>query len=116
MNASSEFIRGYTEIIILSILYKKNDYIYNISNTINKIGDGYITITNPSLLIILKKMCEEGKVSSFNVLNEKNVNRKFYKITSFGKEFYKKNINNYLKSLEKLKLLLTMGEKYDKEN
>ncbi len=35
-------------------------------------------------------MCEEGKVSSFNVLNEKNVNRKFYKITSFGKEFYKK--------------------------
>lgn len=71
MNASSEFIRGYTEIIILSNLYKKDDYIY-------------ITITNPSLLIILKKICEEGKVSSFNVLNEKNVNRRFYKITSFG--------------------------------
>lgn len=29
MNASSEFIRGYTEIIILSNLYKKDDYIYN---------------------------------------------------------------------------------------
>ncbi len=116
MNQSNEFIRGYTEMIILSILYKNDDYIYNISNTINKIGDGYISITNPSLLIILKKMSDERKVSFYNILNEKNVNRKFYKITLYGKEFYKSNINYYLNSLKKLEMLLVKGDKFDKKN
>lgn len=56
-------------------------------------------------------MCEEGKVYSFNILNKKNVNKKFYKITSYGKDFYEDNLSNYLFSLDKLKFLLTRGLK-----
>lgn len=109
MISSSEFIRGYTEIIVLSILLKQDDYIYNISNTINSKGEGYISITNPSLLIILKKMCDEGKVTSFNVLNEKNVNRKVYRITELGKIYYKQNVNDFLCSIDKIKDLIKGG-------
>lgn len=106
MISSSEFIRGYTDMIILSILYNHDDYIYNISNTISTSGEGYITISNPSLLITLKKMEEEGKVRSYNVLNERNVNRKFYSITADGRKFYEDNLPDYLKSLDILKALV----------
>ncbi len=106
MLSTSEFIRGYSEIIVLSILYNNDNYLYNIANMINAIGEGLITITNPSLVIILKKMYEDGKVNSYNVLNEKNVNRKYYAITQEGKIFYDTHINDYLQSLEKLKRLL----------
>ncbi len=109
MIASSEFIRGYTEMIVLSILSKGDSYIYSIANQINELGYGYLKITNPSLVIVLKKMSDEGKVSSFNVLNEKNVNRKFYSITERGKKYYKENITSYLESLNKLNILLRGG-------
>ena len=111
MYSCGEFIRGYTEMIVLSILDKQDDYVYNISNTINAQGGGLVTITNPSLLIVLKKMHEDGKVSSFNVLNEKNVNRKFYTITDRGREYYSERLADYLASLEALKRLLKGEEK-----
>lgn len=95
--------------IVLSILSKGDSYIYSIANQINELGDGYLKITNPSLVIVLKKMSDEGKVSSFNVLNEKNVNRKFYSITERGKKYYKENITSYLESLNKLNILLRGG-------
>lgn len=106
MISSSELIKGYTEMIVLAILYNKDDYIYNISNSIYGISEGLLTITNPSLVIILKKMYDEGKVSTYNVLNEKNVNRKFYSITQFGREYYDSQIETYILSLEKIKLLI----------
>ena len=106
MVTSSEFIRGYTEMIILAILFENDDYSYNISNRISAESDGILTITNPSLVITLKKMCEEGKVSSYNVLNERNVNRKFYSITDYGKSFYLDNVDDYLSSLDKINQLM----------
>lgn len=116
MNSSSEFIRGYTEMIILSILSEGDDYIYSIGNKINDNGEGFVTVSNPSLLIVLKTMFDEGKVTTYNVLNERNVNRKFYQITDFGRSFYKDNINDYITSLAKLKMLLERGTSNEKKD
>ena len=106
MVSSSEFIRGYTEMIILSLLLEEDDYIYNLSNKINERSKGILCITNPSLVISLKKMCDEGKVNTYNKLNEKNVNRKYYSITELGKSFYYDNKEDYLLSLKMLEILI----------
>ena len=109
MVSSSEFIRGYTEMIILSMLIKDDDYIYNISNTIAMVSGGMLNITNPSLVIALKKLMDEGKVAAYNKPNERNVNRKYYTITKYGKEYYEKNKNDYLATLDKIRILLGGG-------
>ena len=99
MIKSSEFIRGYSEILVLALLNKKDSYVYELVQMIEELTDGRVVISNPSLLIIIRKMQEENKVSSYEKENDKGVFRKYYKLTDYGKEYYKKMKEEYLKSL-----------------
>ena len=87
MVGSSEFIRGYTEIILCSLLFAEDDYIYNLVKKITNVSNNMIQITNPSTLMIIKKMILDGKIISYDSLNEKGVNRKFYSLTEKGKKY-----------------------------
>lgn len=99
MISSSEFIRGYSEILVLAILYKKDSYVYDLVHTIEELTAGQIVISNPSLLLIIRKMQEEGKVNSYEKMNEKGVYRKYYTLTELGKSVYKKTKDDFNSSL-----------------
>ena len=99
MVSSSEFIRGYSEIVVLAILNKKDSYVYDLVQTIEEWTDGQIMISNPSLLLIIRKMQDEGKVVSYEKLNEKGVHRKYYTLTEFGKNIYENLKGEYINSL-----------------
>ena len=45
MIASGEYIKGFTEIIVCSLLSEGDDYIYNLVKRINACGDGAVLIT-----------------------------------------------------------------------
>ena len=94
-----------------SLLYRADDYIYNLVKEINIKTEGIIQITNPSMLIVMKKLMEEGKVKSYDRLNEKGVNRKYYSLTEKGKQYYSENYMFYTDSLNALKILIEWGEK-----
>ena len=64
MIASGDYIKGFTEIIVCSLLSEGDDYIYNLVKRINACGDGAVRITNPSMLMTMKKLTDEGKVRS----------------------------------------------------
>ena len=114
MVGSSEFIRGYTEIILCSLVFAEDDYIYNLVNKITNVSNNMIQITNPSTLMIIKKMILDGKVISYDSLNEKGVNRKFYSLTEKGKKYYLDNRDFFLDSLRGLEKLIK-GEMSDEE-
>ena len=65
MIASGEYIKGFTEIIVCSLLSEGDDYIYNLVKRINACGSGAVRITNPSMLMVMKKLTDEGKVRSY---------------------------------------------------
>ncbi|MCD8372981.1 MAG: PadR family transcriptional regulator [Clostridia bacterium] len=114
MVKSSEFIKGYTEIIACALLSKGDDYIYNIVKTINEAGGGGICITNPSMLMIMKKLSEEGKVTSYTVAGGKGVDKRYYALTAKGREYYLSNRDDYILSLKNL--INLVGGKDETEN
>ena len=63
MISSSEFIKGYTKIIICAYLFRQRDYLYNIVKKISKDGEGYIKISNPSALIAIKELGNDNLVA-----------------------------------------------------
>ena len=65
MIKSSEFIKGYTEIIVCALLSGGDDYIYSLVKRITEFGGGEIQITNPSMLMIMKKLLAEGKITAY---------------------------------------------------
>ena len=109
MIGTSEFIRGYTEIILCSLLYIEDDYIYNLVKKILHMSNGKVQITYPSVLMIVKKMVDEKKVISYDRLNEKGVNRKFYALTDKGRQYYKENYTKFIESLISLENLIKEG-------
>ncbi len=106
---SSEFIKGYTEIIVCALLYDGDDYIYNLVKRITESGGREIQITNPSLLMIMKKLAADGKITSYSSASKTGVDRRYYSLTESGRGYYLKNRDAYLGSLKTLKNLISGG-------
>jgi PadR family transcriptional regulator PadR len=106
MIKSSEFIKGYTEIIVCALLMDGDDYIYNLVKKINNHNSGCIQISNPSMLMIMKKLTLEGKVSSYIKTSTMGADRRYYKLTDIGIKFYKENVIGFIESIETLKELV----------
>lgn len=111
MITSTEFIKGYTKIIICAYLFNNDDYLFNIVKKINEDGKGLISLSNPSALISINEL-EKEKYVSFDIkLTQDNQKRKFYKLTESGKDFYLKNKDSYLESLSLLSKMISDDEK-----
>lgn len=113
---SSEFIKGYTEMIVCSLLYGGDDYIYNLVKRITESGGGEIQITNPSLLMVMKKLAADGKITSYLSAGKTGADRRYYSITGSGREYYLKNRDTYLGSLETLKNLISEGHDDERQD
>lgn len=116
MVSSSEFIKGYTEIIVCALLYDGDDYIYNIVKRIVGSGGGEVQITNPSLLMIMKKMLSEGKITSYMAESKTSVARRYYSLTPFGRSYFEATRQDYLDSLNTLKILISGGKTHESED
>jgi len=86
MTNSGEFIRGFTDYIILSILSKFDSYGYEISKIIEFVSDNNIQLTEASLYIALKRLLNDEKISTYTGKNKKGMSRRYYQITPKGKK------------------------------
>ncbi len=84
MNGSGEYIRGFTEYIILSILEKFDSYGYEMTKIIEQASQQVFSLTEAALYLALKRMTEEELISSALVKNKKGMNRRVYTITPKG--------------------------------
>jgi PadR family transcriptional regulator, regulatory protein PadR len=84
MNGSGEFIRGFTEYIILSILEKFDSYGYEMTKIIEQASQKVFSLTEAALYLALKRMTEDELISSALVKNKKGMNRRVYTITPKG--------------------------------
>ena len=107
---SSEFIKGYTEIIVCALLSGGDDYIYNLVKRITEYGGGEVQITNPSLLMVMKKLLSEGKISSYTVESKNGADRRYYSLTEKGRKYYSESFGEFISSLYSLKGLVEGGK------
>lgn len=83
-------------------MYKGRNYLYAVIKQLLKDGHGYLRITNPLALMIMKEMEAEGFVTFEQDFSETNLGRKYFTLTEAGKEFYLKNRDGYVNSLKRM--------------
>lgn len=89
MTNSGEFIRGFTDYIILSILSKFDSYGYEMSKIIEYVSESNIQLTEATLYIALKRLLNDEKITTYSGKNKKGMSRRYYQITPKGKKAIK---------------------------
>lgn len=83
---SADAIRGYIDIMILSILRKQPSYAYELAKTIAEVTGGEYAIKQTTLYSAVKRLESSGLVTSFSGVSETGKTRTYYKLTDVGSE------------------------------
>ncbi len=84
MTNSGEYMRGFTDFIVLSILNKFNSYGYEMNKIIESVSDQHFQVTEAALYFALKRLAEDKKITSYKENNKKGMSRRYYQITPDG--------------------------------
>ena len=87
--------RGSIAQIILKALSSGNKYGYEICKDIEKITNGKLLLKQPSLYSSLRRMEEQGLISSYWEDSNLGGKRHYYSLTDEGKKYLNSNINNF---------------------
>lgn len=98
MGIDSDLIRGHIDTIILKVLFEGDKYGYEICNDVAEKSGGSYEIKQPTLYSCLKRLESQGLISSYWVDSDIGGKRHYYKLTDAGKETYKKNQEEWLRS------------------
>ncbi|MFV0425197.1 MAG: PadR family transcriptional regulator [Bacilli bacterium] len=83
-------IRGYNDLILLSLLLDDDSYGYSISKQIKELTYGMYIIKETTLYSAFNRLKKLGYIESYNGSETRGRARTYYKITEKGKEFYYK--------------------------
>lgn len=88
MEIDKEMLKGYIESIILSQLNQEDLYGYEISRRIRNISDNTFEIKEGTLYVVLKRLENNELITPYWDDSESGGGRRrYYKITSKGKEY-----------------------------
>ena len=96
----SDLIRGHIDTIILKSLYHGDKYGLEIIQEIEEKSNGSYELKQPTLYSCLKRLEGQGLISSYWEDSEIGGKRHYYKLTDLGKETYKNNQEEWLRSRE----------------
>lgn len=96
-----QYKRGVIELCVLSMLYQRDCYGYDVSEYISR----YIQIADGTVYPILRKLKNGGMVTTYLSEDSGGPPRKYYSLTELGKEEYlsaKAEWLGFVKSVEKI--------------
>ncbi|GKX68557.1 PadR family transcriptional regulator [Inconstantimicrobium mannanitabidum] len=90
--------KGTLAIIVLKLISEKDMYGYEIIQLLDKISEGYYRVKEGTLYPILYRLEDSGWIESYRVIpeEERKIPRKYYRITSAGREALKEQINLWI--------------------
>lgn len=97
-----QFKKGVLELCVMSLLKEKACYGYEVSEYLS----GHINIGEGTVYPILRKLKSEGLLSTYLQEESGGPPRKYYSLTSLGKETFEKSKAEYLSFTETVKILL----------
>lgn len=85
---SSDILRGYNDLFILSCLLEKDSYGYEISKQINVLSDGMHMIKETTLYSAFNRLEKNGYISSYYGDETLGRRRTYYHLTKEGLAYY----------------------------
>ena len=81
---SADAIRGYIDLIVLTLLRDQPSYAYALAKTITEISAGEYTIKQTTLYSALKRLEAAGLTSSYVSVSASGKPRTYYRLTDAG--------------------------------
>ena len=81
---SADAIRGYIDLIVLTLLRRRPSYAYELAKTITEISAGEYTIKQTTLYSALKRLEAAGLTSSYASVSASGKPRTYYRLTDAG--------------------------------
>lgn len=97
-NIDSDLIRGNIDTIILKTMLNEDKYGLDIIKEVSDKSNGTYELKQPTLYSCLKRLENQGLISSYWVDSEIGGKRHYYKLTDKGREFYNKKQEEWAKS------------------
>ncbi len=89
MSITSDLIRGHTETIILAQLIRGESYGYRINKAIQEVSERRYELKEATLYGAFRRLEENGYISSYWGDEATGARRRYYRITSRGREFFR---------------------------
>jgi len=106
----SDLIRGHIDTIILKVLSEGNKYGYEICKDVEEKSGGTYELKQPTLYSCLKRLESQGLISSYWEDSDIGGKRHYYKLTKEGKEAYRKNQEEWLRSRQIIDNLISNSQ------
>ena len=104
MNA--QYKKGVLELCVLSLLHKRDCYGYEISEYLA----GHINIADGTVYPLLRKLKADGMLTIYLQEESGGPPRKYYQLTSLGRETFAADRAEYLRFAQAVRLLLEDDE------
>jgi PadR family transcriptional regulator PadR len=92
MLMNSQYKKGVVELCILSLLNRGNSYGYDVSDFLSK----HMDLSDGAVYPILRKLKDDGLVTTYLSEDSGGPPRKYYAITKLGKELYRNEKADWL--------------------
>lgn len=93
---SSDVMRGFNSLILLSILMKEDSYGYQISNTIKVLTDGKYIMKETTLYSAFNRLEKSELIKSYSSTETNGKPRTYYRITDLGRQTYHEKVSEWL--------------------
>ena len=103
---SSDLLRGHTDTIILKFLMDGDKYGYEITKLVYELSGQMYELKEATMYSSLKRLEQDGHISSYWGSETQGGRRKYYHITVSGQVLYENNKQNWENAKEILEKLL----------
>jgi len=97
--------KGVMEIVVLSMLRRKDYYGYELVTAISK----YIEMSEGTIYPLLNRFKKDGLVDTYLAESHEGPPRKYYRITETGRTEYDESVKEWMEFNKAVKALLTEG-------
>lgn len=111
MSIAGDLIRGHTDAVILARLLKADSYGYEINKVISGLSSGRFELKEATLYTAFRRLEESGYIASYWGDSGAGARRRYYTITSEGREACYRLQKEWLETKEIMDKLLETEEK-----
>lgn len=102
----SDIIRGHLDSIILRLISEKDQYGYEISKQISLRTDDRFQIKEATLYAVFQRLEKKELIESYLGNKSHGGKRKYYRITSLGKAYFKETMREWKETKEIIDLFM----------
>ncbi|AZP03476.1 PadR family transcriptional regulator [Jeotgalibaca ciconiae] len=104
---SSDVMRGFNDLLILSILSKNDSYGYQISSTIKEISQGTYIMKETTLYSAFARLEKKELIHSYASTETFGKPRTYYRITALGNAVYREKIAEWQETKQLIENFIT---------